>query len=409
MLGNNGMRILYIWDADYPWDIRVEKITNALKKEGFNLHIAARNLKKWPENEILNDTHIHRMPIWKNDRNNYLLTFPFFFNPIWHNFLHTIIRKHGIDLIIVRDLPLCLAGIIVGIRNQIPVIFDMAEDYPAMNRDIWNAKKFHGMNFLLRMPILSTVLERICLRLVQQVIVVVYESERRLLRDGLQKEKISIVGNTPEIAPQIQMRKIQKYEKFTIIYTGGIQMGRGIQTVITALPYVIKRIPEFEFKIVGDGYAIPFLKKMANELGVEKHIDWTGFVDHQKIYSIIEKCHIGIVPHFSTDHTNTTIPNKIFDYMYMGLPVLSSDITPIRRILSEERCGLLYVDRDSEDLANKIVELYHDNKYLKYGANGQQAILRKYNWDNDKEKLLDVVKECIKQKRENSHGIIKIS
>ena len=45
------MNILYIWDADYPWDVRVEKICEALNNNGHEVHIASRNLKKLPVNQ----------------------------------------------------------------------------------------------------------------------------------------------------------------------------------------------------------------------------------------------------------------------------------------------------------------------------------------------------------------------
>ena len=123
------MNILYIWDADYPWDIRVEKICNSLKNNGHEVHIAARNLKRLAEYEDLKGLHIHRLKTWKNEKLNYAFSFPAFFSPIWKRFLDSIIRKSRIDLVIVRDLPMAIAGIWSGRRNKIPVILDMAEDY----------------------------------------------------------------------------------------------------------------------------------------------------------------------------------------------------------------------------------------------------------------------------------------
>jgi glycosyltransferase involved in cell wall biosynthesis len=392
------MKILYIWDADYPWDIRADKITNTLMINGFDVHIAARNLKKLPEYEFVNGVHIHRLKAWESNRINYLYSFPLFFSPIWNGFLNQLVKKNKIDLIIVRDLPLCVAGVWTAKRNGIPVIFDMAEDYPAMNRDIWRAQKFQGFNFVLRMPIISILLEKLSLKMVNHVLVVVHESTIRLVNLGVKESKITLVSNTPVIDKSTINKQNNKYEKFTVVYTGGIQMGRGIQTVIKALPLIAKKIPNIEFKIIGDGYARSQLMELSKELNVDHYTDWMGFVEHEKLYDIIGKCHVGIIPHYSSEHTDSTIPNKIFDYMYMAVPILSAKIPPIERILSEEKCGFVYEDRNEDELASRLYDLYRDKNYLPMGTSGRLSVLEKYNWEKDTIRLLKAVGSTLPQK-----------
>src|SRR5688500_5458658 len=149
------MKILYIWDADYPWDVRVEKICHALMAGGHELHVAARNLKKRPVYENNAGLHVRRIKSWSNDRSNYFASFPLFCSPVWKRFLDSIIRVRGIELIVVRDLPMAIGGISAGRRAGIPVILDMAEDYVSMVRDIWHARKFQGLNLVVRNPYLA--------------------------------------------------------------------------------------------------------------------------------------------------------------------------------------------------------------------------------------------------------------
>ena len=94
------MKIPYIWDADYPWDIRVEKICQSLVSAGYEVHIASRNLKRNPVYEVDQRLHIHRIKTWKNDSLNYACSFPAFFSPAWKKFLDSIITSFVIDLII---------------------------------------------------------------------------------------------------------------------------------------------------------------------------------------------------------------------------------------------------------------------------------------------------------------------
>ena len=116
------MNILYIWDGDYPWDVRVEKICETLNTNGHSVHIAARNLKKRPVVEELNGLIIHRLRTYTNDKLNAVFSFPAFFSPIWLKFLDQLVVENKIDVIIVRDLPMAIAGIKTGKRNNIPVV-----------------------------------------------------------------------------------------------------------------------------------------------------------------------------------------------------------------------------------------------------------------------------------------------
>ena len=70
------MRICKVYDADYPWDIRVEKITDSLIQHGHEVHLVCRNLKRSPGYECSEQLHIHRLPGVDNPTLNYAISFP---------------------------------------------------------------------------------------------------------------------------------------------------------------------------------------------------------------------------------------------------------------------------------------------------------------------------------------------
>ena len=389
------MKILYIWDADYPWDVRVEKICRTLAKHGHEVHIAARNLKRLPEYERQEDLHIHRLKPLGDDRINYAISFPLFFSPFWKKFIDRIIREHCIGLIIVRDLPMAIAGIWAGKRHRIPVIFDMAEDYVAMLWDIWRSNKFKGFNLIVRNPYLASYVEKYVFQKADHILVVVEEARDVVVRRGGFLGKITIVGNTPtlesfsnhEISMNKDLEKIKNH--YSTIYTGGVQMGRGIQVVFEAIPEIVKVIPDFLFVIVGDGYATEKLKGLAIEKEVQDYVLWTGWVDHARIFDYIRLCKMGIIPHFTSNHVNTTIPNKIFDYMGFGIPIVASDATPMKRILEESQSGLTFKSDDHKDLARVVTKVYvKDSSYWKQGI---EAVKSKYNWEIEEKRLIEVI------------------
>jgi glycosyltransferase involved in cell wall biosynthesis len=391
------MNILYIWDADYPWDIRVDKICTTLMQHGNEIHIAARNLKKLPENERINNLNVHRLKAYKNDKINFVLSFPFFSNPIWKRFLNNIIKRNKINLVIVRDLPMAITGIMVGKRYNLPVIFDMAENYVAMVKNVWKYRKFKGFNILVRNPYFATIVEKFTLRWMDHILVVVEEAKQYIVSKGIDPHKVTIVGNTPPLgvfrshSSQTNQLIDQIKNKYSVIYVGGVQMGRGIQLVLQAIPKVIKKIPNFLFVVVGDGYGTNILKNMVNTKNLQEYVLWVGWINHQNIYDYIRASKIGIIPHFVSEHTNSTVPNKLFDYMGFGLPVIASDAAPLKRILEKEKCGLVYESGNAEDLAEKLIFVFNSN--TDYSGHGIHAVMNKYNWDLDAKRLLKVISE----------------
>jgi len=271
------------------------------------------------------------------------------------------------------------------------VIFDMAEDYVAMINDVWKVRKFQGLNLIIRNPYLAKLVERYTFQRSDQILVVVDEAIEVVKKGGGDTGKITIVSNTPELASFGKEQNLQNNDielikgHYSAIYTGGIQMGRGIQCVLDAIPKIIQNIPDFLFVIVGDGYAKEILNKIVMEKSLEKHVLWIGWVDHSELYDYIKACRIGIIPHLVTNHVSTTIPNKIFDYMGCGIPVISSDAKPMKRIVDEEQCGITFENSNADSLAKAILEVFNSN--IDYGKNGEEAVRRKYNWREDEKRL----------------------
>lgn len=135
--------MLFIWDGDYPWDIRVEKFCSALIEAGNEIHLVCRNLARRPREELYEGIHLHRLPFlprWLG-RLNAPFTFPAFFNPIWLANMYRHARAHACEVIIVRDLPMAPAAVLIGWLTRRPVIMDMAECYPEMLRSRWQHQR----------------------------------------------------------------------------------------------------------------------------------------------------------------------------------------------------------------------------------------------------------------------------
>jgi glycosyltransferase involved in cell wall biosynthesis len=390
------MNILYIWDSDYPWDIRVEKICSALHDAGHTIHIAARNLKSLPALEEINGIHVHRMRAWKNEKINYALSFPVFFSPAWIRLVNGLVKKNAIDLIIVRDLPLAITGLIAGKKAKIPVVFDMAENYVELVRSIWDKRKYQGINLIVRNPFFAKLVAEYAIKRFDHVLVVIDEAAKVVEKSGGNPDRITIVNNTPVLevfkkqeSDILDEKSAKIKNRFSVIYVGGVTLGRGLQVLLQAMPTIIEKIPDFLFVVIGKGYTVASLQDMAKSKRLEQYVEWCGWVDHKKIYSYISVSKIGVIPGFATGHTNTTIPNKIFDYMGCGIPVVASDTVPVKRVVVSEQCGLTFKSGDSVDLARIILAIHADPDG--YGNHGRVAVQERYNWDVDSRRLISVI------------------
>jgi glycosyltransferase involved in cell wall biosynthesis len=130
-----------------------------------------------------------------------------------------------------------------------------------------------------------------------------------------------------------------------------------------------------------------------DRLNLKERVVLKGWVNHESIGKILMMSDIGIIPHPKTRHTNTTVPNKLFDYMAYKKPVLASDTEPVRRIVQSENCGLIYRHDSPQDFRDKLLQLIERKTREAMGTNGRKAVERQYNWEADSKELLAAVQE----------------
>lgn len=382
-------RILYVWDADYPWDVRAEKICQALTSAGARVHLACRNRQWRGLLEQRPEALVHRLRPWRwaGRRLDGLLSFPAFFSPRWRGHLRRVAREAAIDLIIVRDLPLCPTAIHAARRHRIPVVLDMAEDYSALLRDVWATGRQQPFDFLIRHPRNATAVERWCLPRVDHVFTVVEESRDRLLRQGMKSERVEIVSNTPPLERTATTPPPAPVPgaALEVAYLGIMEIARGLVDLLEATAHLRNTSTPVHLHLVGDGRDLPLIRARALALGLaEPWVRFYGFIpSHADALGIVAGQQVGVLPHRVDGWSNTTIPNKLFDYMAAGLPVVSSDSAPCRRILDETGAGICYRGGDVTGLAAALAGMADPSVWCRHAAAGIAAIRGRYHWEVD--------------------------
>ena len=84
------------------------------------------------------------------------------------------------------------------------------------------------------------------------------------------------------------------------------------------------------------------------------------------------------------------MPNKIFQFMILGKPVVVSSTAPMMRIVNDAECGLIFKERDPQSLAETIIQLADDSLRQRFGENAKRAVEDRYNWKETARILLNL-------------------
>lgn len=397
------MRVGLVWKDDFPWDPRIDKIARTLIRTGHEVHVLARNSRAAMPYEVIDGLPVHRLSPVGRGRLNSICGMPVFFNPRWLTAIDRFCREQRLEVLIARDLPLVLSCARTARRYGARLVFDMAENYPAMWRGVNEAGRRTAASMILKNPAVADRLERCSLEVSDLVLVVVEESRERLLRLGVPDTKIELVSNTPDVGPLAAPTgatieatpgslRARAAGGATLLYQGFVNRPRGLQSVIEGLPLLLEKHPATHVVIAGAGDYVEPLRELAARAGVSGHVELLGWVDHRRIPAMIRAADVGLVPHLYNDHTNTTVPNKIFDYMSEGKPVLVSHARPLARITRAERCGLVFESGSPQSFAAAAAALLDDqSEATAMGRRGLDAVRREYNWERDAARLTAAV------------------
>ncbi len=389
-----------IWDSEYPWDVRVEKVCHTLTEAGHEVHLVCRNRGRAPVREAHDRLIIHRMkPLPALFRAlEGPLSFPAFINPRWYRLARRVFGERAVEIIICRDLPLAPLALAVGRALGCPVIVDLAEHYPGVLRDLYNRHDFRLVNLVVRNPWLAALVERWTLPRADGVWVVVEEMAERLATMGVPASRMSIVSNTPLPDRIPRLGAIPRSEDQTgalrLVYLGNVEWSRGLPTVLEALSLLPPNIrPTLD--VFGDGSGLARARRSAESRGLQDRVTFHGRVSYETALESLPQFDVGLIPHHVTDQWEWTVQNKLFDYMAAGLPVLASAMRPARRIIETVGCGLVFSDRNAGECAARIVQLADPVLRSTLGTAGPQAVQGPYSWRHDARRLLTSLESAL--------------
>ena len=381
------MKILMLLENNFPPDTRVENEINALIEAGHEIHLACTKTKRNQSEKNFCKTVIHRIELTELQRKSSVgaLVFPLYFN-VWRKYVKKLFEQYHFDAIHVHDLQLAIIGHEMKKKFGAKFVLDLHENWPALLNISGHTKSFLG-KILFSLGKWKRY-ERIYVNLADEIIVVVEESKDRIVDLGADPKKIHIVSNTLNLEEFDFEIEPKTNSKTIFSYAGGVTYHRGLQYVVEAVSKV--KNDNFEVWIVGNGAYLSTLEEQTKNLGVEDNVRFFGWQDRNKLLKIVSESDVALIPHIKSDHTDSTIPHKLFQYMFAEKPILASNCSPIERIINETSSGIIYPFNDVAELAKKIDEINYGKIILKDFAKGKPFVENKYNWEVDKMNLLEV-------------------
>lgn len=361
---------------DLVTDQRVNRNCLALEKEGYQVLLVGRKKK---DSLALNNRsyQIHRMRLIFEKG-------PLFYAE-FNIRLFFYLLVHSADLHFANDLDTILPNLIISKLNGSKFIFDSHEYFTETPE-------------LVNRPIIQKVwktIEKYCIPQINNLITV-NDSIANLFKKEYNKD-FTVVRN---IATRVEVPilKSKSYlglpenRKIILLQGAGINIDRGTEELVEAMQYVNN---DYLLLIIGDGDVIDTLVKMSIDLKLEDQIRFIPKLSFEDLYQYTRHADLGLSIDKDTNiNYRFSLPNKIFDYIHAGIPVLCSRLVEIEKIITQYKIGDFIDSHQPGHIAAKINDLIENEERLSSWKKNTIIAASELNWVEEEKKLLRLIENA---------------
>lgn len=365
----------------FTFDYRVQKEVNSLKKAGYQIFVFALQEKEFLEEEPGNP-HIRRFKLktrpWPKKK-----FFQFFKYLECYWLMVKEAKKIKPQIVHAHDLNALPIGARIASKHRIPLVYD-AHEFETEREKIKSrlAKVFLKLleGFLIKKA--SRVIT------VSQPIASAYEK--------MYKVKPELILNCPiyqEIKPDEKFRQELglPLDKKLFIYQGALDRYRCVEVLIEAF----KELKDKGVALFLIGYGL--LKNQVEE-EAKNNPDAIYFkepVSPDQLIKYISCADFGLsIIEKGSLSKYYSLPNKLFQYLMAGLPVIVSNVPEQKRIVEEFNCGLIVNPENKEEIKEAVIKLAtSDTTFYRQQALKAACV---YNWEREEEKLLRIYQNALK-------------
>jgi glycosyltransferase involved in cell wall biosynthesis len=256
------------------------------------------------------------------------------------------------DVVHVHDLPQLRAGCFIARRLGISVIYDAHELYPVIHT------LTHDQQERLK------AIERHFIREVAHSITVNPFIAARMAQDyGIRTPTVILNAAPPEAMARgggrldmLRQGLGLSADQRILIFQGWISIDRRLGDLVTAMAKVQEWI---HLVLLGYGDDIPKLRRLALDLGLESRVHFLAAVPQSELMGWVASADAGIIPYQPIDDNHLYCsPNKLFEYIAAGVPIIANDLPFLRQVVAENGFGVVKVLVASSDYADAITEMF---------------------------------------------------
>ena len=363
-MSENRIRIILSVINDLVGDQRMHRIASSLQEAGYEVLLVGR---RYADSLPLPDRpyQTHRMRLWFRKGKCFYLEY--------NLRLLFLLLFQRVDIITANDLDTLLASYLAAKWRNKRLIYDSHEYFTEVPE-------------LVRRPLTRALWLRLE-RWIFPKLTTVYTVNSSLARiyQSLYGVEVEVVRNVPFRRKEV----VKAPPGSVLLYQGSLNIGRGIELMIEAMTH----LPEYQLWIVGRGDIEPELRAQARQLSLQDRVLFHGFVPLEELAQITSQAILGFsLEEDLGDNYRYASPNKVYDYIQAGVPVLVSDLPEMRRIVEQYGVGEIMEtsNRTPLILAKRIRHLLsHPNQLTQYRQKCSLAA-KVLNWEKEKSLLLNI-------------------
>ncbi|MGB3947059.1 MAG: glycosyltransferase [Bacteroidia bacterium] len=361
---------------DLSTDQRVHKTCTTLHNLGYKVTLIGRKQRK----------SIDLTPRAYSTKRMFLLfeKGPFFYAEYQLRlFLLVIFKK--CDVLISNDLDTLLPNYIVSKLKNVPLVYDTHEvfcEVPELQNNPLKKKIWKSIELWI-FPKLKHVFT------VNQSIATLYRNEYGV--------NVNVVRNVPFLKKHLspiskEALGLPNNKKIILLQGAGINVDRGAEEAVEAMQYVNNAI----LLIIGSGDVIDKLQQMTIDLNLQERVLFIGKVPLEKLLQYTPHADLGLTLDKDTNiNYRYSLPNKLFDYIHAGVPVLSSNLIEIKTIIDKYAIGDCILNHQPEHIASKINSIFNSVETLTNWKKNTKIAASELNWETEEQQLMKVYKQFL--------------
>ncbi len=285
------------------------------------------------------------------------------------------------DLIVAHDFEVLRAGAMAKRWTRKPLIYDSHEDWPALIAE----------NSAREARIAKAEERRLCRRVAHVITVseTIADKFRRM-----KKDTTVLYNARPESEIRLADREASRRsfgyfdDDFVVGFAGALARGRGLEILLDALP----TLPSTKALIVGgpDDEAQQ-LRALAQARGLQDRVRVDGYRTFRELAPYYASMDVGVILLDRRPNHERALPNKLFDYMAYGVPVIVPDYPAMAPIVRDGPCGWTVSEVRPELVNAAIREALSSGEAGARGARGRERYLSSFAWEKQAAKFLSIV------------------